>query len=99
MLWDERTKFGSTHVLGGVNENQYNPKNMKKLKNKGIFVPDTNGFNSGVLLMSTLRMKRLNFAEDLVIQANTKLYPNWATQRKVTIILEHIIVYGGLALQ
>eukprot|EP00242_Pyramimonas_sp_CCMP2087_P000737 CAMPEP_0198231360 /NCGR_PEP_ID=MMETSP1445-20131203/115160_1 /TAXON_ID=36898 /ORGANISM="Pyramimonas sp., Strain CCMP2087" /LENGTH=245 /DNA_ID=CAMNT_0043911969 /DNA_START=69 /DNA_END=807 /DNA_ORIENTATION=+ len=83
LLWDERTEFSSTQLLGGVAENQYNPRNMKKLNNKGIFVPDTNGFNSGVLVMSTHRMKLLNFAEDVVLQANTKLYPDWAKRRKV----------------
>jgi len=84
-LWDERTEFSSTQLLGGVAENQYNPRNMKKLNNKGIFVPDTNGFNSGVLVMSTHRMKLLNFAEDVVLQANTKLYPDWAKRRKVPV--------------
>lgn len=82
-LWLERLSFSSTQLMGGVKENQYNPKNMKKLNSKGIFVPDTNGFNSGVLLLSSHHMKSLNFAEDLVLQANKKLYPKWPETRKV----------------
>mmetsp|Transcript_27421 Transcript_27421/g.59911 ORF Transcript_27421/g.59911 Transcript_27421/m.59911 type:complete len:226 (-) Transcript_27421:727-1404(-) len=82
-LWDERLNFNPIQLMGGVTENQYNPRNMRKLSSKGIFVPDTNGFNTGVLLLSSQRMKEINFARDTVLSANAKLYPQWKHPDKV----------------
>jgi lipopolysaccharide biosynthesis glycosyltransferase len=56
---------------------------MVKLNKLGIHVPDTKGFNSGVLLMNLRRMREQELAVSLVLQANKKLQPAWPDPQKV----------------
>lgn len=77
--------FNSTQLLGGVPETAYSTRNMIKLQNKKIFVPSSIGFNSGVLIMNLKRMRDVNFGEDLLLEANKKLYPEWNNPNKVTL--------------
>jgi hypothetical protein len=61
----------------------YNTKNMGKLNKLGIHVPDTKGFNSGVLIMNLRRMREQDLAVSLVLQANQKLHSTWPDPDKV----------------
>jgi len=82
-LWAQRHQFNITQLIGGYQEFAYNPKNMVKLKKLGIHVPDTKGFNGGVILMNLRRMREQELAVSLVLQANKKLQPAWTDPDKV----------------